>query len=856
MRELLQILDGVPEFYNVTSAIEGGACPAAVIGLSPVHRAHFAAGLSRETGRPVLLVCADETEARQMKTDLEVLSEQPVQLLCAREFVFQDNVVVSRQWEHQRLAVLESMASGSAPFVVAAVEGLLQRTIPREQMEQIRFTIDRDGRYDLNELAERLARAGYTRCQQVEGIVLFSLRGGILDVVSLAYPQPVRIEFWDDEVNSMGLFDVSTQRRTAPLQRAVVLPAREVLPGLSPNPDCPGGDWYLGEIYPQMATAADYLAPDAVVVLCESARLSERAKNYQWHLSEDVLLYAERQEMPANQTVYAKTLEEFADHLGDWPVCIFDTFTSSHYPLQVKREWNVAARRLPSFGASLETALDDLGGIQAQNGSAVILVSSEQRADKLQEMLRENGLHPAVDYRLHALPGPGGIVIAVGGLSSGFAYGSAAVAVLTEGHFRVRKKTRTKEDSNRQRLQSYADLAPGDLVVHEHHGIGRYVGMVKMTVEGVEKDYIQIAYAGTDMLYVPTTQLDLVSKYIGSGEQGSRALSKLGGTDWVKTRSKAKKAVADLAKGLIQLYAEREHQPGFAFSPDNSIQREFEEEFEYPETEDQLRSIEEIKRDMERPRPMDRLLCGDVGFGKTEVAFRAVMKCILDNKQAAILVPTTVLARQHYLTAKRRFANFPVEIEVLSRFSTSAQAQQTLERLAQGKIDLLIGTHRLLQKDVSFKDLGLLVVDEEQRFGVTHKERLKEMSKQVDVLTLSATPIPRTLNMAMSGLRDMSVLEQPPQGRQPIQTYVVEHNWSLLADAMRRELDRDGQVYYLHNRLETIAQTAARIQRMLGDQVRVGIAHGRMSQKELNDVMTRMTDNELDVLVCTTIIET
>ena len=395
-------------------------------------------------------------------------------------------------------------------------------------------------------------------------------------------------------------------------------------------------------------------------------------------------------------------------------------------------------------------------------------------------------------------------------------------------------------------------------MVHEHHGVGRFLEMTKMTVDGVEKDYVKIAYAGADVLYVPATQLDLVSKYIGGGEDANetKKLSKLGGADWEKAKTRAKKAVKDLAKGLIQLYAQRQRQPGFAFSPDSPWMKEFEDEFEYAETDDQLRCIAEIKRDMEQPRPMDRLLCGDVGYGKTEVAFRAIMKCVLDGKQAAILVPTTVLARQHYLTAKQRFAKYPVEIDVVSRFRTAAQMKETLRRLEAGQIDLLIGTHRLFQKDVQFKDLGLLVIDEEQRFGVAHKEKLKELSRQVDVLTLSATPIPRTLNMALSGIRDMSTLEEPPLDRQPVQTYVLEHDWGVLSDAMRRELERGGQVYYLHNRVETITRTAARIKEMLGEDAAVAVAHGKMSQEELNDVMTRMTDGEVDVLVCTTIIET
>ena len=417
---------------------------------------------------------------------------------------------------------------------------------------------------------------------------------------------------------------------------------------------------------------------------------------------------------------------------------------------------------------------------------------------------------------------------------------------------------KVKKSSNRQKLQSYTDLTPGDLVVHVHHGVGRFAGIQRMPVDGVEKDYIKIDYAGGDCLYVPATQLDMVSKYIGGGEEGEarQKLNRLGGTEWAKQKTRAKKAVKDLAKGLTELYAQRQRRPGFAFSPDSVWQREFEEAFPYAETDDQLRAIEEIKRDMERPRPMDRLLCGDVGYGKTEVALRAVMKCVLDGKQAAILVPTTVLAQQHYATARGRFKDFPVTIEVLSRFTAPGEVRRILQEVQTGGVDLLIGTHKLLQKGMAFKDLGLLIIDEEQRFGVTHKERLKELSRQVDVLTLSATPIPRTLNMALSGLRDMSSIEEPPADRQPVQTYVIEHDWAILEDAMRRELSRGGQIYYLHNRVESIDLTASRIQKMLGEEARVVTGHGRMGEQELSAVMQAMVDGEADVLVCTTIIET
>ena len=459
---------------------------------------------------------------------------------------------------------------------------------------------------------------------------------------------------------------------------------------------------------------------------------------------------------------------------------------------------------------------------------------------------------------METLPEPGDCCIGIGALSAGMEYPGLKLAVLTDAQLlrgKARKHSARKLPADRKRIESYADLSVGDYVVHESHGIGRFAGIIKMQVDGVEKDYIKINYAGTDVLYVPATQLDLVSKYTGGGEERSIRLSKMGGTEWAKTRSRAKGAAKEMAHKLIALYAERQRLPGYAFSPDSTWQREFEENFPYTETDDQLRCTAEIKQDMESSVPMDRLLCGDVGFGKTEVAFRAVMKCVLDGKQAAILVPTTILAQQHYQTALQRFFGFPVEIETLSRLGSGGGNTQTLRNLENGKCDLVIGTHRLLSKDVHFKNLGLLVVDEEQRFGVTHKEHIKELSRGVDVLTLSATPIPRTMNMALSGIRDMSTIDEAPEDRLPVQTFVMEHDWALIADAIRRELQRGGQIYYLHNRIEDIDRTAYRLSQML-ENVSIAVAHGKMDKTELARVMDSVANGQTQVLVCTTIIET
>ena len=840
------------DYPRLLAALNQGKSPLALSGLAAVHRAHLAAALHKDTSRPLVVVCADEGEARRAAGDLAAFTGAEVPLLPARDFQFHPGAA-SRQWEHQRLAVFAALDQGDCPVLAATVEGLMQRTLPPDRFRAACRTLSVGQVCNLDDLTDFLVSAGYTRCDQVEGAGQFSLRGGILDVFSPGLDLPVRMEFWGDEIDSMGLFDPVTQRRTAQRETCTLLPAGEVIGAETDPPDLS-----LPAVYDTLATAADYLPQNALVALFDTPRAADRAKHYLWQLGEDITSLLEQGLLSGPNAVFAKPLEQLCGELAPRTLLYLDSFATGNPPVPPAFLLSLTARQLTGYGVRFETLTEDLESYQKEDFSVVVLASTQRKADALQGMLREKKIYAAVDTLLHDLPDPGRITIAVGGLSAGFDCPEGKFAVLCEGEAPPpRKRPRRKSDSNRRRLESFTDLSPGDLVVHEHHGIGRFVGMVKMSVDGADRDYIKLQFAGADVLYVPALQLDLVSKYIGSGDDPDRRrLSRLGGGEWERSKTKAKKAAKDMAKGLIQLYAQRQRLAGYAFAPDSPWQRDFEALFPYPETEDQLRAAAEIKGDMEKPVPMDRLLCGDVGYGKTEVAFRAIMKCVLEGKQAAMLVPTTVLAQQHYMTALKRFSQFPVDIEMISRFRTPGQTREILRKTAQGEVDLLIGTHKLLGKDIQFKDLGLLVVDEEQRFGVGHKEKLKKLAKQVDVLTLSATPIPRTLNMALSGLRDMSTLEEPPTNRQPVQTYVLEHDWGVLADAMRRELERGGQVYYLHNRTETIDKTAAKIRSLLGEEARVATAHGKMDQEQLGDIMSRMTDGELDILVCTTIIET
>ena len=898
MDAFLKTLQTLPEASELIARVENGGCPAVLTGTAPVQRACIGAAVAAGTGRPAVFLCADEREARQLAGDLQSLTGQEPVTLLAREWQFRPNAVASREWERSRLAALYRMASGAVPAVVVTIDALMTRTLPPQRLAALSVTLRPGDRVELGALTERLVQAGYSRCEQVEGVGQFAIRGGILDVFSPLMEQPVRCEFFDDEVDSLGAFDPGTQRRTENVSAAMLLPAAEVLPGLAPGGPArlaeelerlavkyakkaetaavaqtlrgdaerfrtgaavEGLDRYLSLIYPDAVCGADYLPPDAVVFFCEGGRLDQRAKNVLLQLHQDTETLMEAGLMAGDAAEVCLSETALYTRLADFPVVMLDALPTSRHPLKPKGLLALSARQLSSYGGSLETAVSDLEHYRNTGTAVLVLCGGEVRAQNLLRLLEERSIPAVLDLKGAAMPRPGELRITVGALSAGCEWPALKLAVLTEGQLTgpTQKKLKLKKDSNRQKLQSFTDLSPGDLVVHVHHGIGRFVGITRMTVDGVEKDYIKLDYAGGDCLYVPVTQLDLVSKYIGGGEEQERTrLNKLGGTEWAKQKTRARRAAKDLAAGLTKLYAERQRRPGFAFSPDSPWQREFEEAFPYAETNDQLQAVEDIKKDMEQPRPMDRLLCGDVGYGKTEVALRAVMKCILDGKQAAILVPTTVLAQQHYATACGRFRDFPVKIEVLSRFTTAKEQKRILAAAKNGGVDLLIGTHKLLQKSVEFKDLGLLVIDEEQRFGVTHKERLKEMSRQVDVLTLSATPIPRTLNMALSGLRDMSTIEEPPADRQPVQTYVLEHDWAVLEDAMRKELSRGGQVYYLHNRVETIDLTASRIQKLLGPEVRVVTAHGKMGEQELSTVMQAMVDGEADVLVCTTIIET
>ncbi len=900
MEILLSSLKNIAEYKLLLAALQNKES-AAITGIGQINRSHMVAGIVHHTDVPIIVICQDDMAAKRMQEELRYFLSENFPVLPSRELTLYDTAVVSRSWEQKRLRQLHDLATGNTRLQIMSWESLSQRTMPKDVLLKAAFTLECGKEYDQQNLLNSLTCAGYSRCPMVEGPGQFAVRGGIVDVFSPAADFPVRMEFFGDELDTMGYFDPETQRRTENINTLTVLPIGETQPRLHKDGldglcsdirhliarqrrrkyinepliktlekdlekyenglNNPASDRYLALIYPQMATAMDYVPSNAVLMICDHSAIHRAARTRTEEIGLQLDSMLQGGLLTGELCDYVCQWEDFCDQLAGKQVVYLDSFGGSSYPAEClpKHLLPITGKQLPGYGGNMDTAAADLSHYQKMDFATLVLCGTRRRAELLQEMLRSKNLSAFLCIPLTCMPKAGQILLAEGSLPFGMEYPTAKLAVLTEGQLLARnvtKKKQKKNATNRQKLNSFTDLTPGDLVVHENYGIGRFVAMEQIRVDGAIKDYVKIAYQGSDTLFVPATQLDMVSKYIGSGgEDGNVRLNKIGSDAWQKTKAKAKKAAKDMAGELIQLYAARKRQEGYAFAADAPWQLEFEDNFPYPETDDQLRCIAEIKGDMESPAPMDRLLCGDVGFGKTEVALRAVMKCIMDGKQAAILVPTTVLAQQHYQTAIARFRGFPVNIDVLSRFRSPAEQKRTVANLRTGGCDLVIGTHKLLQKTIEFKDLGLLIVDEEQRFGVSHKERLKELSKGVDVLTLSATPIPRTLNMALSGIRDMSTLEEPPADRYPVQTFVMEHNNAIIDDAIRREVKRGGQVYYLHNRVETIEQCASAMKRRIPG-LQVAVAHGKMGEDALGEVMQAMADGEIQVLICTTIIET
>ena len=873
------------EYRRLTHALSGkGAC--ALFGLPGAGRAQVYAALCRSMGKPLCIVTPGEAEATRFAADLNTLGIAAA-VFPARDYVLRPIEGASREYEYRRLAVLGSLVGGRLSAVCVPVEALSQYTVPREDFCAGTRTIRPGDTLPRQELLDLLFRAGYARRAQVDGPGQFSVRGDIVDLYAPDMAAPVRMEFWGDEVDSLNTFDLSTQRREDPVEKLYVSPAREVLLGspagaaellrgflakqrgrkktalagcMAADLDLLDGgalpvnlDKYLAVRYPRPATILDYFE-DPILVAEEPASLREADRAAAYRRDEELKGLLEDGVLCAGLDGLYADAGYLWTRTGRYRTVCAENFARSIPDQPLKDVINAPAHTLPAWNGEVASLLDDLKPLCDGGYTVTLLAGTERAAAGLCRDLRDKGLTVTSDAAAPAAPGL--VQVLPGHLSAGCQFPFARYAVLTgralgeSGTARQKKRKKAKDA-----LNSLTEITPGDLVVHQNHGIGRYAGIQRMAVQGVTKDYLRIEYDKKDVLYVPVTQLDLLSRYTAPGDSDNVKLSRLGGGEWTRTRRKVKAATEAMAKELIELYARRKQAAGYAFPPDDTWQGDFEQRFPYEETPDQLTCAAEIKHDMEQPWPMDRLLCGDVGVGKTEVALRAAFKCVMGGKQCAILAPTTILAWQHFNTATARMEAFPIRIGLLSRYRSAREQKETIRGLKDGTVDIVVGTHRLLSDDVKFRDLGLVIIDEEQRFGVKHKEKLKENFIGVDMLTLSATPIPRTLNMALSGIRDMSTIEQPPFERQPIETYVLEYDEGIVAEAIRRELGRGGQVYYLHNRVETIEQCAARVGKLVPG-ARIGIAHGKMTEEQISSVWQQLLDNEIDVLVCTTLIET
>ncbi len=884
-----------PSFQKMLTAIRQKLTPANLIGLSGIHKAHYIAAAAELLQKPVLVITEDELTARRMCEDICALHQNPLELTQgekeetfaavypAHDLLFHSIEGASSEYSQQRIAVLSQVSEGKLPVVLTSYEAFLQYTIPPKELSARSFMLKAGQSWSLDTLTEKLSRAGYVRRPQIEGTAQYALRGGILDVFPCEMTVPVRIEFWGDEIDSIAQFELDSQRRTEVIDTVNIVPALETLfdsadacskklsallaktrskkakealysqiEALSAQPELCGSDRYLPIAYEKNACLFDYY-DDCVVFFCEYNESRTRLRDSSWQLQEDIAHMLEEGELCPGMDSFAFEPDAIETAIFKRPTILIDTFAHSARNFPIYHLITCSPLQTSGWSGEWKVLTEDLAPYLRQNYTVLVMAGTPKAAAVLAaDLAREN--IPATFLHGDAPALPGMVSVLSNTLSGGFEYPESKTILFTLQRRSVTKARRNRHKAGKQ-LRSLTDLHPGDYVVHNIHGIGIFEGIETLKLQGVTKDYIKIEYAAGATLHIPVTQLDMITKYIGPKDEKRVKINRLNSGEWNKTKSKVKTAVTEMADELIRLYAERAKVKGYVFSPDTEWQKEFEERFEYPETEDQLRCIAEIKQDMESEIPMDRLLCGDVGFGKTEVAIRAAFKCVMDDKQCALLCPTTILAWQHYQNLLRRIGNFPIRVELLSRFCSPKQIHDTVNKLRTGEVNIVVGTHRLLQKDIHFHDLGLAIIDEEQRFGVAHKERFKELFRGVDMLSLSATPIPRTLNMALTGIRDMSTIDEPPQDRFPVQTYVLEHDDGVIAEAIRKELRRGGQVYYIHNRVSSIEQAAARLAEQIPT-ARIGVAHGQMSEQNLSFVWRQLLEREIDILVCTTIIET
>jgi transcription-repair coupling factor (superfamily II helicase) len=896
MEPLIQMFRQDDDFQATVEGLKRRLKEQMVAGLSGTARMVYVAALHQETERPVLLVTHNLNQAQKALEDLyELLPRDQVMLYPANELVVTEVALAGQETLGERIEVLSRLSRGFRGVLVVPYSGLRRRFPPRSAVRDAHIHLTVGEVHPMEPLVSRLTEIGYERVEMVEKAGEFSVRGGILDVYPVTFNNPVRIEWFDDEVDSIRPFSVADQRSYEKRQEVLIPPARELfapqerlyqagdrvaglleerlktvkdpalrkkltetigweIEQLKTGQFFTGIYKYIEPIYPDCQSILSYVPRDAVLIMDEPTRIRETARQMEREEAEwQTALLGQGEYLPELKVSFS-----YEDLFQRIPldVIYLSLFMRQMPGIQPQNIVQILCRGMQQFHGQMHALKGEWERWMKGRYRVIFTAGTEERAERLIRVLADYGMEATKDTSKDPPP-PGHPVVRIATLLGGFEMSASRLAVITEGEVFTQRRRRARRIAKMdyaEKIKDYQDLKPGDYVVHVNHGIGRYAGIETLEVDGRHKDYLLIQYAGNDKLYVPVEQIEQVQKYIGSEEKKPKVYS-LGGSEWSKVKNRVRSSVQDIAAELIQLYAKRQAAKGYAFSKDTPFQREFDAMFPYEETPDQLRSIEEIKRDMERDRPMDRLLCGDVGYGKTEVAIRAAFKAVMDGKQVAVLVPTTILAQQHYETFRERFADFPVEIRVLSRFRTRKEQRETIKGLKEHTVDIVIGTHRLLSKDVQFRDLGLLIVDEEQRFGVKHKEKIKQMKHNVDVLTLTATPIPRTLHMAMIGVRDLSVIETPPENRFPVQTYVLEYSAALVREAIERELARGGQVYFLYNQVHNIDQMADQV-RSLVPEARVAVAHGQMPETELEKVMLDFLDGEYDVLVSTSIIET
>ena len=887
MNFLVNVLKNSPAFKSLLSNTKTGKS-LCVSGLSTINKANVIYALCRLKGVTAFCVASDEKEAQTLCNDLCSMGLKAC-VYPVRDYNFLDFQSISHEYEHARLKVLLKLIENDCDVVISCIDAASQLTVPKKVLEESTIVFEEGKEIPLEKAVRSLTLLGYERFDAVDGNGQFSLRGGILDFFMPDSDYPVRAEFWGDEITDLSYFDLETQRRFKKAGKIKLTPSTEIIIEdkdaladkivhkanllrsknstkakekllseaelIRSGAQIANADKFIGQIYDKPECLFDYFSRDTLFFTSEFGNISDRGKAMDFQNSEALKQGFEDGVLCRGFDRFTLTFNECIDIFNAHGTIVLENFVHGSIPINLADIISFSSKQLNRWNGSYKQLAEDLNGLFTPQSRGVILAGTDKAAKNLCDSLRNDGFPAQLCDSLDDAKA-GAIYVLTGALSAGFEFPGEKFFLITYGQtaYTPEKKNRKKQ-KNGQEIYSLSELTVGDYVVHSVHGIGVFGGIRKIDTHGITKDYIKIDYAKGDVLYVPVTQLDMVAKYIGPRENSSVKLSRLGSQDWQKAKARVKTSVKDIAKELIALYSARMKAKGYAFSGDNEWQRDFEASFEYEETPDQLRCCEEIKHDMERTAPMDRLLCGDVGFGKTEVALRAAFKCVADSKQCALLCPTTILAWQHYQTVTKRFEGYPIRVELLSRFRTAKQQKEILKKLKRGEIDMVVGTHRLVQKDVEFRDLGLAIIDEEQRFGVAQKERFKELCKNVDVLTLSATPIPRTLNMAMSGLRDMSVIEEAPQNRRPVQTYVLEHDEAVINEAIRRELRRGGQVFYLHNNVETIESKASKILEAVPE-AKIAIGHGKMKENELSEVWRKMLEQEIDVLVCTTIIET